>query len=47
MVCAAPTLSRELRNISVRVCGTARWQSLELILKVVSKHCIATVVMTG
>lgn len=38
----APTFSRELRNISVRGWGAARWQSLELILKVVSKHCIAT-----
>ena len=36
------TFRRELRNISVKGCGTARWQSLELILKVVSKHWIAT-----
>lgn len=36
------TFSRELRNISLRGCGAARWQSLELILKVVSRHCIAT-----
>lgn len=27
--------------------GTARWQSLELILKVVSRHCMATVVKKG
>lgn len=40
---AAPTLRSELRNISLRGCGTARWQSLELILKVVSIHCMATV----
>lgn len=37
-----PTFSRELRNISLRGCGAASWQSPELILKVVSRHCIAT-----
>lgn len=37
------TLRKELRNISLSGCGAARWQSLELILKVVSRHCMATV----
>ena len=42
MVVPIPTFKMELRKISVRGCGTARWLSPELILKVVSKHCIAT-----
>lgn len=37
------TLRRELRKISLSGWGVARWQSLELILNVVSRHCIATV----
>lgn len=44
MDCSVPTFNREFRNISLSGCGTARWQSLELILKVVSRHCIATAV---
>lgn len=37
-----PTFRRELRKISLSGCGAARWQSLEVILKVVSRHWIAT-----